>query len=410
MKTLITILTLAVGAFLAGVFLGPRWTKGEWHTSLKPPYSDAALADQAEPSTSGRDRPAHSSVHALGRVEPDGGLYLVSAPTGFRIDRVLVDVGDPVKKGHALAFVEGYSEREAQIGLIELQLAEARDQVQAEEEYETILDDESKVEKTSFALLEAPELKVQETNIEVLAEKSKSSKHDYENLLALQKDRRATVSAQDLERQHLVMRQDDATLRNARAQLEKFKAGRETESAKLEIALKKGKNAAKRTRLAVPVKSLEKQLELARERLRQSIIVAPADGRVLAVSAKAGELPGPKPVIQLGNTSRMYVVAEVDEDEIYLLEKGQPATISNHTWKRPYSGKVESWALMVAKNDVLGLDPAAAAYARVVEVKILVQEPDEQLRDRTHMQVTVNIDVRPKSGANQAAGAAVSTP
>jgi len=128
------------------------------------------------------------------------------------------------------------------------------------------------------------------------------------------------------------------------------------------------------------------------------VIRAPREGRILAILVKPGETPGPKPVLQLGDTRRMYVVAEVDEDQIPLIRKGQKATIRNRAWSRSYTGVVESWALMVAKNDVLGLDPAAAAYARVVEIKIKVDEPCDELRDRTHMQVNVDIDLGASAG------------
>lgn len=333
------------------------------------------------------------SVHALGRIEPAGGLYPVGAPTGARLARILVEVGQEVRDGDELAYVEGYSERKAQVGLIEAQLAEARAQRQMEEDYETILDQEAKIERDSLTMLEEPEIHTQEANIDVLQEKARGSRKDYEHLVELNKDHRATISAQELERQHLVMRQDEATLRGARAELEKYKAGRAIRLAKLDVQLRKGKAASQRTRQSIPLRSLEKQLELARQQVNQAIIRAPHAGRILAILARPGEVPGPKPVLQLGDTRRMYVVAEVDEDQIPLIRKQQKATIVNHAWKRPYTGRVESWALMVAKNDVLGLDPAAAAYARIVEIKIRVDEPCDDLRDRTHMQVNVDIDL-----------------
>jgi hypothetical protein len=124
------------------------------------------------------------------------------------------------------------------------------------------------------------------------------------------------------------------------------------------------------------------QLELAKEQLKQTVVRAPRAGRVLRIQASPGEVTGPKPILQLGDTRRMYVVAEVDEGQIPFVEKGQEATIKCLDLRAStYTGKVESRALMVLKNDILGPDPAAAAYARVVEVKIKVDEPCDPLRD-----------------------------
>jgi HlyD family secretion protein len=350
----------------------------------------------------GPDQDPLRSVHALGRIEPAGGLYPVGAPAGLRIGRILVEVGQEVREGEELAYVEGYSERKAQVGLIEAQLAEAREQERIEEDFEKILDQEANIERDSIARLEEPEIRTQEANIDVLQEKAKGSRKDYDHLVELNRDRRGNISAQELERQHLVMRQDEATLRGARAELEKYKAGRATRMAKLDVQLRKSKAASLRARRAIPARSLEKQLELAREQVNQGIIRAPRTGRILAILAKPGEVPGPKPLLQLGDTRRMYVVAEVDEDQIPLIRKHQKATIENHAWRRPFTGTVESWALMVAKNDVLGLDPAAAAYARVVEIKIKVDEPCDELRDRTHMQVNVDIALNAPDGPRPA--------
>ncbi len=91
----------------------------------------------------------------------------------------------------------------------------------------------------------------------------------------------------------------------------------------------------------------------------------------------------------------MYVIAEVDEDQITLVTEGQKATIHYRGLKpMTYTDVVESQALMVKKNDLLGLDPAASAYARVVEVKIKVDEPCDDLRDLTNAQVRVEIHAR----------------
>jgi HlyD family secretion protein len=408
MKTILTIIVAGGVSLAAAVFLGPRWRDGRGELVASRTGADPENRGRADEAAGvrreGASRAPRHSVHALGRVEPAGGLYPIGSPEGARVDRILVTLGQEVGAGQELGYVDGYAERTAQVALIEAQLAEARAQLKSEQAYVALLEQEAALEKESMAILEEPERKTQEANIDVLAEKAKSSRSDYEHLVELNKDKRATVSAQELVRQRLIMRQDEATLRNARAELQKYEANRKTRLAKLDLELRKSKAASMRGSEAIPVKSLEKQWELAREQVKQAVIRAPRDGRILAILVKPGEVAGAKPVFQLGDTRRMYVVAEVDEDQIGLIRKDQKATIQVRSGSRPYTGVVDSWALMVAKNDVLGLDPTAAAYARVVEIKIKVDEPCDELRDRTHMQVNVDVALGAAAGSEAASG------
>jgi HlyD family secretion protein len=75
-------------------------------------------------------------------------------------------------------------------------------------------------------------------------------------------------------------------------------------------------------------------------------------------------------VLVLGDTSRMRVVAEVYETDIAEVSVGQAATVSSRALRNPISGRVARLGNMVSKNDVLNVDPAARADARVVEVWI----------------------------------------
>jgi HlyD family secretion protein len=92
----------------------------------------------------------------------------------------------------------------------------------------------------------------------------------------------------------------------------------------------------------------------------------------------------------------MYVVAEVYETDISLVSVGQTATITsrNGAFDQTLTGTVEQVGLQIFKNDVLDDDPAANADARVVEVRIRVNQ-SEVVADLTNLQVDVLIDVDP---------------
>jgi len=401
MRTVIGFLIVGSLGLVTGSLVGPAVMKGWGGTEAFAPLDPwEGNADRSKDSASTGTSQGESegqaslgSIRALGRVEPAGGLIDVAAPVGTRVAELQVSPGQTVVKGENLAIVEGNAERAAQVALIEAQLAEAQAQAAAEQDYLVILDQEASLERQELDRLENRERIELKSNLELLAQKAKLSTKDHENLLALHDQKRHSVSEQEMERQGLVASQDRAALAVARERMQSFELELGSKREKLDLQLKKAKAASNRVVRALPIASLKQQRKLAELQLAQTIIRAPCAGRVLSILVKEGESAGPGPVFWIGDTSRMYVVAEVDEEQIPLVRKGQKATIYSRLARRGATGVVESWGLLVAKNDILGLDPTAAAYARVVEVKIKLDEPCEELRDRTNLQVDVKIDL-----------------
>ncbi|NJR67814.1 MAG: biotin/lipoyl-binding protein [Synechococcales cyanobacterium CRU_2_2] len=82
--------------------------------------------------------PVRREVTALGRVEPDGGVYSMAAPSSrnsgnSRVLRVLVKKGDRVKQGQPLAVMDSYDglradvlQAEAVVRETQAQLAQVR--------------------------------------------------------------------------------------------------------------------------------------------------------------------------------------------------------------------------------------------------------------------------------------------
>lgn len=136
------------------------------------------------------------------------------------------------------------------------------------------------------------------------------------------------------------------------------------------------------------VEVAEADLAAARAQLDRASIRAPVAGQVLAVHARAGERIGPDGLLELGQTQRMYVVAEVYETDIGQVATGQPVTASSPALAAPVTGRVERIGQLVARNDVLGLDPVARVDARVIEVFILLDDPG-QVAGLTNLQVDV---------------------
>jgi HlyD family secretion protein len=138
-----------------------------------------------------------------------------------------------------------------------------------------------------------------------------------------------------------------------------------------------------RARAEIPIASLAKQLDLAKARVRNAAIWAPIAGRILNVIAHPGEQVGQidgKPILTMGNTDEMRVVAEVYETDIARVRLGQKVTASSRALDQPITGRVVEIGNMIYKNDVLDVDPAAKTDARIVEVRIKLDDPQRTSR------------------------------
>jgi HlyD family secretion protein len=96
----------------------------------------------------------------------------------------------------------------------------------------------------------------------------------------------------------------------------------------------------------------------------------------------------------------MYAVAEVYETDAGLVRPGQQATVTSPALSKALTGTVERVGRMIYKNDVLHVDPAADADARVVEAWILL-ETSEAASHLINLQVDVVIDVSGGSASSE---------
>ena len=116
---------------------------------------------------------------------------------------------------------------------------------------------------------------------------------------------------------------------------------------------------------------------------------------MLKILTHAGEVVSSAPVLDLGTTQQMFVVAEVYETDLHRVAPGQAATAASKAFPagQRLAGIVESVSTLVHKKDVLSIDPASDADARVLETRIRLT--DSTLAARfNHLQVDVTIEVR----------------
>lgn len=136
-------------------------------------------------------------------------------------------------------------------------------------------------------------------------------------------------------------------------------------------------------------------LDRATADLEMSTVRAPIDGQVLKIHSRRGEAVGEKGIAELGDTGRMYAVAEVYENDIGRVKVGHRARITSPALSEVLTGTVEAIGLLIGKKDILKTDPVADADARVVEVDIRLDNPEAAAR-LTNLRV--DIVIQPGNG------------
>jgi HlyD family secretion protein len=333
-------------------------------------------------------------VAALGRLEPRGEVIRVSGPNTELLKRLEVKQGDSVRAGEILGYLDSYEERLAERDYAASQLVEARQELEAATQYGQAQIQEAQTQIQQVQAPGAAEVEAQRANVRQLQAELTLATQDLARQQNLRQE--GAISQQDLDQQISTTRQAEERLKNAQAVL----AQRESEQA-ADVRNAKAKFEAQRANLPVTqvqasVQSSQQNLNLAEARLERTIIRAPSSGRVLRVITRAGEAIGSNGILDLGDTSQMFAVAEVYETDVGLIRPGQPAVISsrNGAFSEPLTGKVSSIGWQVFKNNVLDDDPAANADSRVVEVKIQLDD-SQAVAALTNLQVDVKIDVQP---------------
>lgn len=142
-------------------------------------------------------------------------------------------------------------------------------------------------------------------------------------------------------------------------------------------------------RLKVDVARAE--LLAAEAALERARVRAPVRGQILKIRARSGERVGLQGIAELGQTDEMQAMAQVYETDIGKVRVGQRAVVTSPALPEELHGTVDQIGLQVGQLDALSTDPAAITDARVVEVKIRLDDA-RRVAGLTHLQVEVAID------------------
>jgi HlyD family secretion protein len=319
-----------------------------------------AVRKTPPPQTSGVASPGARRVSCLGHIEPQDGVVVLSARSLMGqpsiVSELRVHEGDLVSAGQVVAILNSHGqleaawkEAEARVAVAERQLA----QVEA---------------GAKPADLEAQQAEVARDEAQLI-----NAEADFRRLTALRDAR--VIASSELEAVQTRVEADRQMVKQARERLASLAEVRRTDVAAARAAVAAARATAER----------------ARAEYEPSNVRAPSAGRVLKIRAWPGEEIGPSGLLELGRTDRMYVFADVPEQQMRLVAVGDPAQISGAPLDAPIDGKVERIGYAIGRSQSVPADPAAFAEARVVQVQIRLRDSSRAER-LIHAQVAVVIN------------------
>ena len=356
-------------------------------------------------------------IVADGRLEPQGEVLLLSAPFSMeraRVEKLFVERGDWVKAGNTVAILDSHAIMQAalQNALKQEKIALTRlQQVKSGAKTGDIAAQKAKIFQTKAELkgqIATQEAKIATLRAQLAGERS-SQMATVERIQAELKhasrecDRYRNLrsnGAVSMSQMESICLQQDTTqeqLQEAQANLNRIiNSGQEEikeatgNLARTKATLKKEIEQTAATYDAtaevrpVDVAVAEAELAAARTAVRQAqanvdltLVKSPLDGQVLEIHARPGEMAN-QGIVDLGRTNRMFVVAEVYETDIGRVKLEQKVEVKSPALREPLEGKVSEIGWQVGKKDVLNDDPVIAADARVVKVRVLLNEESSQ--------------------------------
>lgn len=166
-------------------------------------------------------------------------------------------------------------------------------------------------------------------------------------------------------------RVNQLTLDDARSKIQAAEEKAVTERAALARLIAQG--APLPTRLEASLAAARSDLALAEQAIERTRIRAPADGTVLSVPARAGELTAPSPesvLVTFGDLSSLKVRAEVEERDATRVKIGQRIVVRADAYPdREFEGKVTSIASALGTPRINTRGPRRPTDVEVLEVQ-----------------------------------------
>ncbi len=335
------------------------------------------------------------TVTALGRLEPEGEVIKLSAPTSSsnRVDRLLVKEGTQVKTGQVIAILDSYARLQAA-------LQQAKENVRGAQAKLAITQAGAKrgelaaqrAEIGRLAAQQQGDMASQESTVARLEAARRNAQIEYERYQTLAQEGAISASSRDSKR---------LTLETAQKQLQEAQAGLNRTRSTSPRELSKAKATLEQLAEIRPVDVEASRVEVkralaamtqAQAELKQAEVHSPIDGEVLYIHTRAGEVVSTDGIVEMGQTGKMYAVAEVYQSDINRIKEGQQARVTSDPIPGELRGTVERIGSQVRRQNIVNTDPSSNIDSRVVEVYVALDLASSHRAAKfTNLQVMVVI-------------------
>jgi len=358
---------------LAGGFGAYGWSRQQSAAVPAVPQGPGSLAGPGE--FHGR------RVHALGRLEPRGEVVRLAPPAGndgARVEDLLVAEGDEIPAHTLVARMDLHARK-----LAELKEAEAR-----------LLAAQARLAQTR-AGAKPGDIEAQQAAVDLLAEQMKVSRRDLERAERFRNQK--IISGEDFDKYQWAL---DKTMLEYRRSVQLLDAIREVRETDVRVQ-------------ETEVIAAEAAVAAAKERVEAAEVRNPTAGRILKIHTRPGEKVGDDGLLELGDVTHMQAVAEVFEGDVGLLSPGQQATVIVDGTREELRGEIVELGNIVARKVVLTNDPVSDTDARVVEVRVQLDEKSARRVERlsnARVEITFDVPSAPGSAASPPTAAAADSP
>ena len=386
--------------------------------------------------------PEITTVTALGHLEPAGEVIQLSVPASSessRITELLVQEGDEVIQGQVIAILDNrdrlqasLEQAKAQVSIKQSRLEQTKSgaktgEIQAQRarfsRTKAELSGQIDTQRATIANLEAQlagEKQAQQATIERLEAELRNAETDSQRYQTLYV--KGAVSAQQRDSNYLQAETSRKKLQEAQANLNRIVSSRQAQITEAKanlnrtIATVENQIAEEQATLdavvevrPIDVQIAENELEAAladfkkaQADLETAYVRSLQDGQILKIYTRPGEQVSNDGIVEIGKTEQMYAVAEVYESDISKVKVGQQVKVTSNSFPgETLQGTVENIGLKIERQDVINEDPTSNINAKVVEVKVALDEASSQkVAGLTNLQVTVEIGLL-KEGKSQ---------
>lgn len=343
--------------------------------------------------------PEITTVTALGRLEPSGEIIQIavsSSAGGNRIEDLLVKEGEEIVKGQIIAILDSHDRLKAA-----LKQAEARVQVKQANLARIkagAKTGELEAQKATIARIEAERnnnISAQTAMVSRMEAELKNAQIEYQRYQQLYNQ--GAISSSQRDNKELILATAKEQLAEAKANLGRIRIAQKQQIAEAKATFNKiAEIRPVDVEVAIAeVREAQSAVATAKAEFDRAYIKSPQAGTVTKILTRPGEVVASNEgIVRMGQINQMYAIAEVYESDVGKVQLGQKATITSSAIAEELIGTVEHIGLEIQRQAVVNTDPTANIDAKVVEVKVkLDQESSQKVARLTNLLVNVRIEI-----------------